>query len=213
MPLVHGRYPVYNAALVASGGIAGNAQANRPVRTNLELNEFFGGVQVDTASLGGTTTGVYVSTNCPVDVGGTYSTVSILVGATAASTPTHGYAALYSGTAVAAPPLIMQSADQTTTAIPASARFDYTLNTPVIITAAQAPYGYVNVAIVASVTTTVPSCVTVPVLPIAATNYGWFTGTPKGQYLAQTATAATSTAPATLANTATLSVAPVVWLW
>jgi hypothetical protein len=107
----------------------------------------------------------------------------------------------------------MQSPDQTTTAIPASARFDYTLNTPVTVTPAQAPYGYVNVAIVATVTTTVPSCVTVPVLPIAATNYAWFTGTPKGQYLAQTATAAASTAPATLANTATLSVAPVVWLW
>jgi hypothetical protein len=67
MPLVHGRYPVFSARQVAFGNIAGNAQANKPVRTNLELQEFFGGVQVDTASLGGTTTGVYVSTICPVD--------------------------------------------------------------------------------------------------------------------------------------------------
>src|ERR1035441_7524276 len=125
-PLVHGRYPIYSAAQVASGNIAGNAQANGPIRSNLELTQFFGGVQVDTASLGGTTTGVYVSTICPVDVGATYSTVSILVGATAASTPTHGYAALYSGTAVTAPPLMVQSTDQTTAAMAASARFDYT---------------------------------------------------------------------------------------
>src|ERR1022692_3718325 len=146
MPLVHGRYPVYSAAQVASGNIAGNGLVNGPIRSNLELTEFFGGVQVDTASLGGTTTGVYVSTICPVDVGATYKTVSILIGATAASTPTHGYAALYSGTAVAAPPLIVQSTDQATAAIPASARFDYTLSSPATITAAQAPFGYVNVA-------------------------------------------------------------------
>jgi hypothetical protein len=86
------------------------------------------------------------------------------------------------------------------------------LATPATITPAQAPYGYVNVAIVSTVTTTVASCVTVPVLGIAATAYAWFTGTPKAQYLAQTATAAAVTAPATLVNTATLSVAPIVFL-
>jgi hypothetical protein len=212
-PLVHGRYPVYSAGQVASGNIAGSLQTNRPVRSNLELTEFFGGTQVDTASLGGTTTGVYVSTICPVDVGCTYSTVSVLIGATAASTPAHGYAALYSGTAVTAPPLIGHSLDQLTAAMTASTRFDYTLASPATITPAQAPYGYVNVAIVSTVTTTVASAVTVPVLSIAATNYAWFTGTPKGQYLAQTASAAASMAPTTLANTATLSVAPVVWFW
>jgi hypothetical protein len=211
-PLVHGRYPVYNPGQVATGTADGNTQANDPIRSNLELYPFFRGVQVDTASLGGTTTGVYVSTICPVDVGAMYSTISVLIGATAASTPTHGYAALYSGTTAAAPPLIVQSVDQTTTAIPASARFDYTLANETVITPAMAPYGYVNVAIVCTSATTVPSCVTVPVLPIAATGYAWFTGTPKAQYLAQTATAAAVTAPATLVSTATLSVAPIVFL-
>jgi hypothetical protein len=213
MPLVHGRYPVYNPSQVAAGWQAGTTQAGSPFRSNLELPAFFGqGAQVDTASLGGTTTGVYVSTICPVDVGAKYTTISILIGATAASTPTHGYAALYSGTAVAAPPLIVQSVDQTTAAMAASARFDYTLATPTVITPAMAPYGYVNVAIVCTSATTVPSCVTVPVNAIAATGYAWFTGTPKAQYLAQTATAAAVTAPATLANTATLTVAPIVFL-
>jgi hypothetical protein len=212
-PLVHGRYPVYSPAQVAAGGQAGNAQTNGSWRSNLELMMFFGlGAQVDTASLGGTTSGTYVSTICPVDVGAKYSTISILIGATGASTPTHGYAALYSGTAVAAPPLIVQSVDQTTAAMAASTRFDYTLPVPTVITPAMAPYGYLNVAIVSTVTTTVASCVTVPVNVIAATGYAWFTGTPKAQYLAQTATAANVTAPATLANTATLSVAPIVFL-
>jgi hypothetical protein len=66
MPLVHGRYPVSSAAQVTAGWQAGNAVSNAPYRSNLELTQFFGlGAQVDTASLGGTTTGVYVSTICP----------------------------------------------------------------------------------------------------------------------------------------------------
>jgi hypothetical protein len=128
-PLVHGRYPVYSPAQVASGGSAGNGLINGPVRSNLELPVWFGcGAQVDTASLGGTSSGTFVATICPVDVGATYTTISVLIGATGASTPTHGYAALYSGTAVAAPPLIQQSTDQTTAAMAASTRFDYVLN-------------------------------------------------------------------------------------
>jgi hypothetical protein len=210
-PLVLGRYPVYAAAQVYSGTAPGNAESNAPVRSNLELPGFFFGAQVDTASLGGTTTGVYVSTICPVDVGATYSTISILVGAQAAVAPTNGFAALYSGTTAAAPPLIAQSAVQTTTAISASARFDYTLATPTTITPAQAPNGYVNVAVVCTAST-VPSCVTVPTLQIAASGYGWFTGSPLRKNLGQTATAAASTAPATLATTATLAVAPIVFL-
>jgi hypothetical protein len=212
MPLVLGRYPQYNAAQVHSAGAAGVAESNAPYRSNLELSGFFFGTQVDTASLGGTTTGVYISTIVPVDVGQTYSTVSILIGATAASTPTHGYAALYSGTTDAAPPLIGQSPDLLTTAIPASALFTYTLTTPATITPPMAPNGYVNVAVVCTSATTVPSCVTVPVLQIAASGYAWFTGSPLRKNLAQTATAAASTAPATLATTATKSVAPVVFL-
>jgi len=86
MPLVHRRYPIFNPHQVGSGNIAGNAQVNGPIRSNLELVEFFNAVQVDTASLGGTTSGTYVSTICPVDVGQEYKTVSILIGATAAST-------------------------------------------------------------------------------------------------------------------------------
>lgn len=212
MPLVHGRYPVNNAFQVHTATSAGTTQSNSPIRSNLELTAFFGGVQVDTASLGGATSGAYVSTICPVDIGATYTTISILVGATAASTPTHGFAALYSGTTAAAPPLIAQSTDQLTAVMAASTRFDYVLSSPTTITPAMAPNGYVNVAVVSTVTTTVPSCVTVPTLQIAATGYAWFTGSPLRKNLAQTATAAASTAPATLATTATLSVAPIVFL-
>jgi HK97 family phage prohead protease len=63
MPLVHGRYPVYAVSQVAAGGSAGNGLINGPIRSNLELTQFFGlGAQVDTASLGGTTSGTFIST-------------------------------------------------------------------------------------------------------------------------------------------------------
>jgi hypothetical protein len=209
-----GRYPQSHALQAFFGATAESSQANLPIRSNLEFSVYSGPL-VDTASLGGTTSGAYVAVPVPVDVGATYSTVSIMVGATAASTPTHGFAALYSGMAVPVAPvllpqLIAQSADQTTAAMPAKTRFHYALTTPVTVTPDMAPYKYLYVAIVSTATTTVPSCITVP-CGAAATQYRWFTGTPL--YFSQTATAATSTAPATLVETGVLAVAPIVALW
>src|SRR5208282_1219808 len=114
--LVGARYPLNHAIQSLYGQQAATAQGNVPIRSNLEW-PIYSGAMVDTASLGGTTTGVYVAVPVPVDIGMVVSKVSILIGATGASTPTHGFAALYSGTAVAAPPLIGQSTDQTTAAM------------------------------------------------------------------------------------------------
>jgi hypothetical protein len=208
--LVSGRYPQSNALQAFFGATAESSQANIPIRSNIEF-PVYSGPLVDTASMGGPTTGVSVAVPVPVDVGATYSKVSVMIGATAASTPTHSFAALYSGTAVTSPPLIGQSTDITTTAIPASARFDWTLTTPATITAAQAPYGFVYVAVCVTATTTVPSAVTTP-CGAAAAQYRWFTGTPL--YYSQTAgSAQTGTAAATLIFASALLVAPVVALW
>ncbi len=180
------------------------------VRSNLEFG-VFSGPAVDTASLGGTTSGVMIAVPVPVDVGMTVTYVSFLVGATAASTPTHGFGALYSGTTVASPSLIGQSTDQGPAAVAASARFDYTLTTPTTITTAMAPNGFVWAALQLTVTTTVCSAVTVP-CGAAATQYRWFPNTPL-YWSITSGSGLTTTAPGTLIHASTLTVAPVVFLW
>ena len=207
--LVGGKYPQTQALQSLLGWTFNTQQGNVPIRSNLEW-PIYSGALVDTASLGGTTTGVMVAVPVPVDQGMVVSKISVLIGAGAAGTPTHSFAALYSGTTVASPPLIGQSTDGATAAIAASTRFDFTLTSAATITSAQAPYGYVWAA-VAVTASTVPSCVTTP-CGAAAAQYRWFTNTPL--YFSQTSgSAVAGTAPATLINASTLTVAPVVLLW
>jgi hypothetical protein len=207
--LVSSHYPLSQAlqALLGAGGQ--KAQGNLPIRSNLELPVYSGALADTAASL---TSGVMTAVPVPVDVGMEVSNISVLVGATPASTPTHQWAALYSGTTVAAPPLIAQTADGATAAIAASGRYDFAFaaGSQQVITPAQAPYGYVWVAI--SVTgTTVPSLITTPA-GAAAGQYRWFTNTPL--YFSQTSGSAVgATAPATLAEASVLTTAPVVFLW
>jgi hypothetical protein len=210
MPLIRGHYPTQNALQSILGQPANSAQGDLPVRTNLEYTGI-GGLLDTAASL---VSGVMTAVAVPVDVGMTVTKVSVLTGGTAASTPTHSFAALYSGTTVAAPPLIGQSTDGTTTAIAASARFDFTLTTAQTITAAQAPYGYIWAA-VCCVGTTMPSLVTGP-SNAAACQYAWFTNFAGGQTTAAFAITSgsgiTATAPATLVYASQKLVAPVVFL-
>ena len=212
MPITKGHFP-QSASLFAWVGAQGQtAQGNLPPRTNAEWSNPYSGARVDTASLGGTTTGVMVAVPCPVDVGMEISKISVEIGAGAAGTPTHSFAALYSGTTVTAPPLIAQTTDGLTGAIAASARYDFSFaaGSQVVITAAQAPYGFIYVAI-AVTASTVPSCATLP-SGAAAVQYRVFPNTPL--YYSQTSgSAVAGTAPATLINASTLTVAPVVWLW
>ena len=212
MPITKGHFPQNFPGFAWAGTQGQSAQANLPVRFNTEWSTPYSGALVDTASLGGTTTGVMVAVPCPVDVGMEISKISVLIGAGGAGTPTHSFAALYSGTTVAAPPLIGQTTDGLTAAIAASTRFDFSFaaGSQQVITAAQAPYGFVYVAI-AVTASTVPSCVTTP-CGAAAAQYRWFTNTPL--YFSQTSgSAVAGTAPATLINASTLVVAPVVLLW
>jgi hypothetical protein len=179
-----------------------------PIRSNLEFAGVFAGPLVDTAGASVAASGVMAAVPVPVDVGMVVSKISIFVGATAASTPTHNFGALYSGTAVASPPLIGQSTDGTTAAVAASTRFDFTLTAQQTITAAQAPNGWIWVAYSFTATTTLPSQLTVP-CGAAAAQYRWFAGSPL--YFSQTSgSAVAGTATATLINASTLTVAPVV---
>lgn len=207
MPLTRGRYPVSAALQAFLGATAGVSNATSPIRSNCEFPVYSGALADTAASL---TSGVLTAVPVPVDIGQVITKVSVLVGATAASTPTHSFAAIYSGTTVTSPPLIGQSTDGTTTAIAASARFDFTLTTPTAITAAQAPYGFIYVGV--SVTgTAVPSLITLP-CGAAAGQYRWFTNTPL--YFSQTAgSALAGTAASTLVNASTLTTAPMVFVW
>jgi hypothetical protein len=210
MPLIRGHYPTQNALQSILGQPANSAQGDLPVRTNLEYTGI-GGLLDTAASL---VSGVMTAVAVPVDAGQLITKVSVLTGATAASTPTHSFAALYSGTTVAAPPLIGQSTDGLTAPIAASARFDFTLTTPQLITSTNAPYGYVWVAISAT-GTTMPSLVTGP-SNAAACQYAWFTNFAGGQTTAAFAITSGSgvngTAPATLIYASQKLVAPVVFL-
>ncbi len=185
-------------------------QPANPIRSNIEF-DVFSGPLVDTGGSSVAASGVMVAVPVPVDVGMTVSKISFLVGATAASTPTHSFAALYQGTAIAAPVLIGQSTDGGTAAVAASARFDFTLTTATQITSAMAPNGYVWAAYAFTATTTLPSQVTIP-CGAAAAQYRWFTNAPL--YWSQTSgSGVAGTAPATLINASTLTVAPVVFLY
>jgi hypothetical protein len=139
--LVRGRYPVTNP-LAKLVGLAGNAtQGNVNVRSNME---WFGLGNITDGALAGT--GVACAVAIPVEVGDTFTKVSLLVGAQAEATGTHAFAALYSG--VATPALLGQSTDNTgAAALAASAKFDFTLSSAVTVTAATAPGGFIYASI------------------------------------------------------------------
>lgn len=208
--LVSSQYPLNGPGLQALLGKGGQkAQANLPVRSNLEIPTFSGALADTAASL---VSGVMTVVPVPVDIGMEITNISVVVGATPASTPTHQFAALYSGTTVAAPPLIAQTADGTTAAIAATGRYDFSFaaGSQVVVTPAMAPNGFIYVA-VAVTGTTVPSLVTVPA-GAAAGQYRWFANSPL--YFSQTSGSAVgATAPATLAEASVLTTAPVVFVW
>lgn len=210
MALVRGRYGLTYPLWSILGQPTNVAQSDIPARTNMEYMGC-GGMLDTAASL---VSGVMTAVMIPVDVGTPVSKISVLVGATPASTPTHSFAALYSGTTVAAPPLIGQSTDGLTAAIAASARFDFTLTSPNVITAAQAPFGYVWAAI-STTGTAQPSLATLG-SNAAAVQYAWWTNFAGGQTTAAFAitsgSAVAGTAPATLVYASQKLVAPVVFL-
>ena len=89
--------------------------AGKPTGTYLETVER-ASVNIDQAVAA---TGVMLTAAIPVLQGAVLSKVTFAVGATAATTPTHWWVALY-GPGATVQPLLVQSADQTTTAMAAN---------------------------------------------------------------------------------------------
>ena len=203
--LVGAHYPL-NGVLDSILGQARNAvQANAPIRSNLEYIGIGGGL-TDTAGATACPSGIMIVQPIPVDVGTEISKISVLIGATAASLPTHSFAALYQGTG-ASPALIAQSTDGATAAIAASGRFDFSLTTPYVIGANtnDAPNGYVYAAYMFAATTQ-PSIITNAGTIAAAAQYPWFSKSPANsmwstsanQFCFSAGSGLTSTAPSTL---------------
>lgn len=207
--LVSGRYG-QNAAMAAVIGNLSNAvQSNIPARSNLEylgLSTLTDGV---TAA-----TGVAVAVPVPVDAGTVISKVTIIVGATAASTPTHGAAGIYAGTG-AAPAILASSADTLTGVIAASAAFAYTLSSPYLVKPADVPNGFLYASVFGAGTAVqTAAAVATP----TAVGYQWFTSTstPVGSsplFLSATHGSSLTTAmPTTIASPSAKAVAPIVIL-
>lgn len=204
--LVDGRYPQSNPAWAILGQQTNVVQSDIPARSNLEWLGLSGVIATTTL----VATGVGAVVAVPVDPGTTISKVSLLVTATAASTPTHQFAALYAGTG-AAPALIGQSTDALTAAIAANAPYSFTLTTPQTITSAQAPAGFIYV-LVSVTASTVPTVVTVPGPTIGA----WGTMVPPTTaplfFSATAGSALAGTAAATVASPSNVTQTPVVYL-
>ncbi len=200
-----GSYPS-GYPLGARLGLAANAvQANIAARTNLEYG-ILGSLQDAAASL---VSGDLTYVPVPVEIGDVVTKVTVQVGATAASTPTHSWAALYSGALTTATLLGSQSADGTTTAIAASSQLVFTLGAKYIVGVNDAPYGYILVGL--SVTaSTVPSLMSGSVP--TAIQKAWFTNVPLLGATYSSALGATAPATITLASASALASPPVVFL-
>ena len=204
MPLVRGKYPVTNSLWKLTGNLANVNQPNVPARSNLEW--FSVGNLVDGALAA---TGIAAAVAVPVEVGDVITKVSLVTGATAASTPTHQFVALY-GFHATAPPLIVQSVDTTTAAIVLNTVLTYTLSAPTTITNAHAPYGYIYVAIVQTGTTI--STALAATTTTASSLVQQFSATAPIGLSVTAGSGLTTTAAATLASPALKAVAPIVFL-
>lgn len=190
-------------------GVSNETQSNVPAYSN-----YYGswGNVTDGALAA---TGVAKAVAVPMDAGVVISHVSIIVGGTAASTPTHGGAGLYSGLATGAPALLASSADTTTTAIPASGSFSYALSSPYLVKPADVANGYLYVSVFGA-GTAVQTAATF--LSTTAVAYQWFTSstTVKGvspQFICATHGSSLTTAmPSTIASPTAATPAPIVIL-
>jgi hypothetical protein len=179
-------------------------QGNIALRSNAE---WFGLANLSDQS-GALASGVQTSVAVPVEYGDVITKINVLVGATAASTPTHSFAALYKGTG-AAPALIGQSTDGVTAAIAASGVFTFTLASPYIVNPTDCPNGFVYASVCVTGTAT-PSLACVA--PATAVSYQWFTGMPLKVCAVTHGSAQGATAASTIASSSAQANTPIVFL-
>lgn len=202
--LVAAGYPLTYPPKRLRGNAGLVAQANISQRSNVEMLVGLNGLADTAAAL---TSGDLTVIALPVESGDQLSKVTVRVGATAAATPTHQFAAIYNSAGA----LIAQSTDGTNAAIAASAEYTFTLASTVLIitgTGGNAPNGFVYVAL--SVTAgTVPSLATVSIA--AAVDYQWGTNGP-AQLCGVGGSAVAGTAPATLPTLTAQAAVPLVYV-
>ena len=200
--LVRGKYHVTSPFYSVLGNAANATQSNIAARSNAEVVGL--NALTDGAAL---TTQVATAVAIPVEVGDVITKVTVFVGATAAGTPTNQFAALYSG--IATPALLAQSTDGTTGAIAASGAFTFTLASPVLITAANAPQGFIYASVMVKATST-PTLASATVATAVA--YQWYANAPLKMGALTHGSSLTTTAPATIASPAAQAVTPIVVL-
>lgn len=208
--LVGAGLPTTNHWAAMLGGLSNFTQSNVPAFSNLE---WFGLNAATDGALAAS--GAAVVVPVPVDQGVPITRVSFIVGGTAASTPTHQFAALYPGTGIAVNTgvLLAQSVDTTTAAIAAGAAglglITYTLASTVTPTQASCPNGYLY-ALLSITGTTIPTALS------CGTPAGWnyqINGTVSPAfYSATTGSALAGTAPATLGTLTAKVVSPAIIL-
>jgi len=201
--LVRGKYPVTAPFYKVLGANSNATQSNIALRSNVEvvgLNALTDGTAL--------TTQVATAVAIPVEIGDIISKVTVFVGATGAGTPTNSWAAIYSGVATT-PSLLGQSADGTTAAIAASGAFTFTLSTPILVTAANAPYGYIYASVMVKATTP-PTLASATIATAVA--YQWYTNAPLKMSAIAHGSSLTTTAPATIASGSAQAVTPIVAL-
>lgn len=203
--LVGAHYPEQNVYDSILGQQRNNSQINIPVYSNRAT---LGGDWTDAAA--SLVSGKLTLVPIPVDIGATITRVSMFVGGTAASTPTHQWAALYSGVLTTATLLGSQAADGTTKAQPLSARFDFTI-AAYTIQPADAPFGYIY----AGISTTGTGVASLRSAAVAtAVQYADYTDAPLfqgGTY--SSALGAAAPATVTLASVTSIATPPIVDLW
>ena len=202
MSLVRGKYPLTNPLYNLFGQVGNVVQSNIALRTNASVTGL--NALTDGAAL---TTQVATAVAIPVEIGDVISKVTVFVGATAAGTPTNSFAALYSGVAI--PALLTQSVDGAAAAIAASGTFIFTLAAPVLVTAANAPFGYLYASVMVKATVAPTLASTTVAVAVA---YKWFPNSPLGLGALAHGAALTTTAPATITGQVAQAVTPLVVL-
>jgi len=150
------------------------------------------------------TTGKVHSTFVPVQPSDVISNITFVTGATAAATPTAGFAAIYSSAGA----LLGQTADFATTARAANTAFTVALTTPIVISGQASSLSGVFVAI-SFTAGTVPTLRGATVGNAVVSGALGLTAPSAPRILAQThGSAVAATAPATIATPTTVATVP-----
>jgi hypothetical protein len=190
------------------GGLTQIGNTLRPARSNWQ-----GSVALTDGALAASGVAAFVPISA--QIGDVFTKLAIVVGGTAASTPTHQWGALYiGGETEAKSTLIQQTTDATTTARAEKVVAAYTFSPAVTITEAMVPYKYVYAAISMTGTTIVTAATFAEQLP-AGVRYRWNFGSQFSPVFESftAGTALGATAGANIETAAHKAVCPVIVLY